>query len=253
MKLRDANLQVYEKNSFTYPPSCILPLFSKNASRLLLPKRLLKCANKISFRKYEQKVVPTGTPRGVDLDLTSILSSYVEDQISTNFHVISTYFFGVISPIEKSMSFPHIFFNAISLFEKSTLFPRTFFGVILLIEKSTLFPHTFFDVISMVEKSTLFPCTFFGVISLFEKSALFPLTIFDVISMLEKSTLFPLYLFQCNYSGRNIHVVSTYFIRRNFDGQKFDIIFGKLQANENIRGFPVFVTLNSRLLQDCSL
>ena len=236
MKLRDANLQVYEKNSFTYPPSCILPSFSKNASRLLLPKRLLKCANKISFRKYEQKVVPTGTPRGVDLDLTSILSSHVEDQISTNFHVIFTYFFGVISPIEKSMSFPCTFFNAISLFEKSTLFP-----------------HSSFDVISMVEKSTLFPCTFFGVISLFEKSALFPLTIFDVISMLEKSTLFPLYLFQCNYSGRNIHVVSTYFIRCNFDGQKLDIIFGKLQANENIRGFPVFVTLNSRLLQDCSL
>ena len=25
MKLRDANLQVYEKNSLTYPPSCILP------------------------------------------------------------------------------------------------------------------------------------------------------------------------------------------------------------------------------------
>ena len=57
MKLRDANLQVYEKNSFTYPPSCILPLFSKNASRLLLPKRLLKCASKISFWKYKQKVV----------------------------------------------------------------------------------------------------------------------------------------------------------------------------------------------------
>ena len=42
MKLRDGNLQVYEKISFTYPPSCTLPSFSKNASRLLLPKRLLK-------------------------------------------------------------------------------------------------------------------------------------------------------------------------------------------------------------------
>ena len=38
MKLRDANLQVYEKNSFTYPPSCILPSFSKNASRLLFQR-----------------------------------------------------------------------------------------------------------------------------------------------------------------------------------------------------------------------
>ena len=56
MKLGDANLQVYEENSFTYPPSCISPSFSKNASRLLLPQRLLKCANKISFRRYKQKV-----------------------------------------------------------------------------------------------------------------------------------------------------------------------------------------------------
>ena len=57
MKLREANLQVYEKNSFTHPPSCILLLFSRNASRLVLPKRLLKCASKISFWKYKQKVV----------------------------------------------------------------------------------------------------------------------------------------------------------------------------------------------------
>ena len=50
------NLQVYEK-SFTYLPSFILPSFSKNASWLLLPKRLWNCASKISFRKYKQKVV----------------------------------------------------------------------------------------------------------------------------------------------------------------------------------------------------
>ena len=56
MKLRDANLQVYVKKIFTYPPSCILPSFSKNASRLLLPKRLLKCTSKISFRKCKQKL-----------------------------------------------------------------------------------------------------------------------------------------------------------------------------------------------------
>ena len=33
-----------------------------------------------------------------------------------------------------------------------------------------------------------------------------------------------------------MHVVFTYFSGRNFDGQKFDVIFGKLQANENIEG-----------------
>ena len=56
MKLRDANLQVYEKNSVTYPPSCILPSFPKNLSQLLLPKRFWKCVSKISFRKYKQKL-----------------------------------------------------------------------------------------------------------------------------------------------------------------------------------------------------
>ena len=33
----------FTKKSFTYLPSCILPSFSKNASRLLLPKRLWNC------------------------------------------------------------------------------------------------------------------------------------------------------------------------------------------------------------------
>ena len=41
-----------------------------------------------------------------------------------------------------------------------------------------------------------------------------------------------------------MHVVFTYFFRRNFDGQRFDIIFGKLQANENIReGFSCICNL----------
>ena len=57
MKLRDANLQVYQKNSLTYPPSWILPSFSKNTWRLLLPKTLSKCASKTSLRKNKRKVV----------------------------------------------------------------------------------------------------------------------------------------------------------------------------------------------------
>ena len=57
MKLRDANLQFNEKNSFTNPPSCILPSFSKNASRLLLPKRLLKVCEQNIFQKRRAKSV----------------------------------------------------------------------------------------------------------------------------------------------------------------------------------------------------
>ena len=40
MNLRDDSLQVYDKSSFTHPLSCILPSFSQNKSRLLLPKTL---------------------------------------------------------------------------------------------------------------------------------------------------------------------------------------------------------------------
>ena len=106
----------------------------------------------------------TGTSRRIHVDSTWILRRYVEDQISTNFHVISAYFFDVISMVEKSTWFPRTFFDVISMVEKSTLFPRTFFDVISMVEKSTLFPRTFFDVISMVEICTLFLLTFFDVI-----------------------------------------------------------------------------------------
>ena len=46
-------------------------------------------------------VIPTGTPRQIDVVSTWILSGHVEDQILTNFHVISRYFFDVISLIEN--------------------------------------------------------------------------------------------------------------------------------------------------------
>ena len=118
-------------------------------------------------------------------DITSIR----QDQILTNFYVISTYFFDVISMVEKSMLFPHSFFDVISMVEKSTFFPCTFFNVISMVEKSTFFPCTFFNVISMVAKSTSFPRTFFDVISLVEISTVFLLTFFDVILMLKKSSL----------------------------------------------------------------
>ena len=60
---------------------------------------------------------PTGTLRRIHVDLTWILRRYVEDQISTNFYVISTYFFDVISLVKKSTSFPRTFFDVISMVE----------------------------------------------------------------------------------------------------------------------------------------
>ena len=82
---------------------------------------------------------PTGTPRQIDVDSTWILRQYVEDQISTNFHVISAHFFDVISMLEKSMWFPRTFFDVISMVEICTLFLLTFFDVILMGKDLTSF------------------------------------------------------------------------------------------------------------------
>ena len=98
----------------------------------------------------------TSTPPRIDVDSTSILRRCVEDQISTNLHVIFTYFFDVVSLIEKSTLFPRTSFNVISLVEKFTLFPLTFLDVILMVKKYTLLARTFFDEISMGKNSMSF-------------------------------------------------------------------------------------------------
>ena len=47
MKLRDASMEVYEKNFYT--SHILFHVFSQNASRLFLSKSLWKCASTISF------------------------------------------------------------------------------------------------------------------------------------------------------------------------------------------------------------
>ena len=144
--------------------------------------------------------IPAGTPRPIDVDSTSILPRYVEDKISTNFHVISMYFFDVISLIKKSMSFRRTFFDVISMAEKPTLFPRPQFGVSSMVEKSTLFLRTFlrrnFDGANIHVLSTHF---FRGIFSG------------------QKIHFVSTYFSGSNFAGREILVVSTYFFRRNFD------------------------------------
>ena len=162
--------------------------FSGYLSNKELTRMLTRVSKMFSYK-------PTGTPRRIHVDSTCILRRYVEDQLWTNFRVISTKFFYVISLIEKSPSFPHTFFDVISMVEKSTLFPHTFFHVISMVEKSMLFPGTFFDVISMVEQSTSQPRIFFDVIFLVEISTTFLLIFFNLILMVKKSTLFALTFF----------------------------------------------------------
>ena len=78
----------------------------------------------------------------------------------------------------------------------------------------------FFDINSMVKKSTLFPRGFISVISIVEIWTLFLLTFFDVILM-----------------GKDL--------------ASFLVSCRLMETFEKV--FPVFVTLNSWLLEDCSL
>ena len=53
MKLRDANLQLYQKKTLSHILIHVFCLhFSQSASRLLLPKSLWKSVSAISFRKF---------------------------------------------------------------------------------------------------------------------------------------------------------------------------------------------------------
>ena len=117
----------------------------------------------VNFTIMVRGTFPTGSPRRIDIDSMWILCGYVKNQILTNFHVISTYFFDVILLIEKSMSFPRTFFDVISMIEKSALFLRTFFDVISMVEKSTLLLRAFFDAICFIKIATVFLLTFFNI------------------------------------------------------------------------------------------
>ena len=158
------------------------------------------------------------TPRQIHMESTWILRQYVEDQISTSFHVISVNFFNVFLIVKKSASFSRTFFDITSLAEKSALFPRTCFDVISMVEKiyivSTYFFQCNFDGRKMhVVSPYSFHCNFDG----------------------RKIHVVSTYFFRCNWSGRNIHVVFTYYFWRDLDAQKCCIVFGKLWSTENIR------------------
>ena len=61
---------------------------------------------------------PTDTPRRIDHDSMSILRRYVEENISTNFQVMLTYFLDVISMGGKLTSIRRTLFDAISIGKK---------------------------------------------------------------------------------------------------------------------------------------
>ena len=136
---------------------------------------------------------PTGTPRRIHVDSTWLLRRYVEDQISANFHVISTYFFDLISMVEKST------------FHSTYSFCCNFDGRKIHVVSTYFYRCNFAGQKFHVVSTYFFRCSFDD----------------------RKIHVVSTYFFPCNFAGRNMHVVFTYFFWRNFDGRKFDIVFGK--------------------------
>ena len=158
----------------------------------------------------------TSNPCRIDIDITSIRQTPNFDKFPCHFSVLFQCNFDGRKIHVVSM---HLFQSNFAG-RKIEIFPHSFIGVFSHVEKSTLFPHTFFDLILMAEKSTLFPCIFCNIILMFEICPLFLLTFFKIILMDKNSTSF---LVSC-------------MLMKTFE-----------------KVFPEFVTLNSLLLQECSL
>ena len=153
-----------------------------------VPRAPQKNVRKRIHAKYLLNLNPKGTLFQIHVDSTSILGRYVEQQISTNILVISTYFLDVISLIEKSTSFPRTFFDLIFADPKILVVSTYFFWCNFDDQKINVVSTSFYwcnfagrktqfsaiDVISMAEKSTLFPRTFFDVFFFVKISTFFP-------------------------------------------------------------------------------
>ena len=176
---------------------------------------------------------PTSNPCRFDVDITSIRQRLKFDKFQRHFHLLFW------------SNFPDRKIHVVSTYFSWCNFDGRKIHVI-----STYFFRYNFDGRKIHVVSTYFyQCNFAGR-KIHVASTYFFRCNFDSRKIYIVSTNF----FRSNFSGRNSHVISTYFFRGNFDGQKSDIVFDNLWANENIRGsFPVFVTLNSWLLQVCSL
>ena len=140
-----------------------------------------------------------GTPRWIDVDSTSILRQYIEDQILTSFCVISMYFFDVISLIKESTLFPHTFwsnFDCRKIHVVSTyFFRRNFDGHKIRVFLMYFFRHNFSG---------------------------------------QKIHVVSTYFFRCNFDGKKIRVVCPYFFRTNSNGQKFHVVCKLMKTLEEV-------------------
>ena len=161
-----------------------------------------------TVQKKSLSFYPADTPCRIDVDSTWILCRYIEDQISTNFHVVSTYFF--------RCNFDGQQIHVVS----ANIFRCNFDG-----GKIHVISRYCFDVISLTEKSASFPRTFFW-------------CNFDGGKISVVST----YFFWCNFDGRQIHLVSANVFRCNFDGGKIQVVstyfFDVISLIEKSTSFP---------------
>ena len=125
-----------------------------------------QCCIKSSMQHYI--INPTDTPRQIDTDSMAILCQYIKQKISTNFHVISTYFLNIILMDQKLTSFWRNFDEwkidvALMYFlrrnidgQKIDIVSKCFVWSNFDEQKSTSFQRTLFDVILMSKKSMSF-------------------------------------------------------------------------------------------------
>ena len=95
----------------------------KNVSRLLLPKRLLKCASKISFRKYKQRVVLLVIYlfNNDSCKSTSFMLNVVFDCLEYGFCQVSWNLLQYITKITKTFFFSRPVFWYAVLFDKKLI------------------------------------------------------------------------------------------------------------------------------------
>ena len=99
-----------------------------------------QCSSVVNYRRAQERGInPTIPPHHIDVDSTWTLLQYVEDQIQTNFNVISTYYFDVISTYFFRPNLHGRKIHIVSIY--------FFFCVILMIEKYPHCMHVLFSTI----------------------------------------------------------------------------------------------------------
>ena len=108
-----------------------------------------QCSSVVNYRSAQERGInPTIPPRQIDVNSMWTPLQYVEDQISTNFNVISTYFFDVISLSDKNHVLSTYFIRPNFHGRNIHIVPMYFFFcVILMIEK---YPHCMYVLFSTI-------------------------------------------------------------------------------------------------------